>query len=120
MSIKSSIADYLRLDELKENFLKLIEAKFELKKLEVQEKLSTLLADLLVKLVIGFFILLAFIFINIIIAIMLNNWLKSSWIGFGVLILIYLIGAGVVALNSEKIKNKVRKKVDDEMIKANI
>jgi hypothetical protein len=37
MSIKSSISDYFKIDELKENLIKLIEAKFELKKLEVQE-----------------------------------------------------------------------------------
>jgi hypothetical protein len=44
MELKEKILGYLKLDELKDNFLKLIEAKFELKKLEIQEKLESKLA----------------------------------------------------------------------------
>ena len=58
MSIKSSISDYFKIDELKENLIKLIEAKFELKKLEVQEKIEGLISDIVVKIVMAAFLVL--------------------------------------------------------------
>jgi uncharacterized membrane protein YqjE len=120
MSIKSSIADYLKIDELKDNFLKLIEAKFELKKLEVQEKFENVLTDLIVAVVLGIAIFVVFIFINILIAIGLNLLLKSTWMGYAIVLFFYVFGAVILNNNKQWIREIVRKKVDEKIKETGI
>ena len=65
MGLKESVSDYLKFDELKENFIKLIEAKFELKKVEIQENIERKLAKILVFIVIGIFLFIAFFVVKL-------------------------------------------------------
>ena len=117
MSIKSSISDYLKIDELKENFVKLIEAKFELKKLEVQEKAEVLISELIVKLVLAFFLFIIFILLNVLIALIINYYADSIWIGFAALIGIYMIVWLVFNSQKQRIADSVGEKVKEAMNK---
>ncbi len=115
MSLKSSISDFFKFDELKDNFIKLIEAKFELKKLEIQEKLENLITDLIVKIAVGIFLFMAFIMGNILLAVGLNILLDSSWYGFGIVFVMYLIISFIVFINRNALLDQVRKKVNEKV-----
>ena len=77
--------------KLKENLVKLIEAKFELKKLEVQEKIEGLISGLVVKMAMAVFLVMVFILLNILMAIGINYLTNTIWAGYAILIAIYLI-----------------------------
>lgn len=115
MSIKSSISEFFKFDELKDNFIRLIEAKFELKKLEVQEKVENLITDLIVKIAVGIFLFMAFIMGNILLAVGLNILLDSSWYGFGIVFVMYLIISFIVFINRNALLDQVRKKVNEKV-----
>lgn len=115
MSLKSSIGDFFRFDELKDNFIKLIEAKFELKKLEIQEKVENLITDLIVKIAVGISLFMAFIMGNILLAVGLNILLDSNWYGFGIVFVMYLIITFIVFINRNALLDQVRKKVNEKV-----
>ncbi len=117
MSIKSSISDYFKIDELKENLIKLIEAKFELKKLEVQEKIEGLISGIVVKVVMAVFLVMVFLLLNMLLAVGINYLTNTIWAGYAILMAIYLILW--VIFNSQKakveaiIKTKVGEALDE-------
>jgi Flp pilus assembly protein TadB len=117
MSIKSSISDYFKIDELKENLIKLIEAKFELKKLEVQEKIEGLISGIVVKVVMAVFLFMGFLFLNILLAIGINYLTNTSYAGYAILVAFYLILWYIFNTQKAKveaiIKNKVAEALDE-------
>ncbi len=117
MSIKSSISDYFKIDELKENMIKLIEAKFELKKLEVQEKIEGLISGIVVKVVMAVFLFMGFLFLNILLAIGINYLTNTSYAGYAILAAVYLILWYIFNTQKAKveaiIKNKVAESLDE-------
>jgi phage shock protein PspC (stress-responsive transcriptional regulator) len=117
MSIKSSISDYFKIDELKENLIKLIEAKFELKKLVIQEKIEGLISGIAVKIIMGVFLVMVFMFLNILLAVGINYLTHTIWAGYVILIIIYLILWFVFNTQKAKVevivKTKVGKALDE-------
>ncbi len=117
MSIKSSISDYFKIDELKENLIKLIEAKFELKKLEVQEKIEGLISGIVVKVLMAVFLVMVFLLLNMLLAVGINYLTNTIWAGYAILMAFYLILW--VIFNSQKakveaiIKTKVGEALDE-------
>jgi hypothetical protein len=117
MGLKSSIAEYLKIDELKENFIKLIEAKFELKKLEFQENAEVWISELMVKLILALFLFIIFILSNVFLAHVINFYTESIWIGFITLIGVYLIMWIILKSQKQNIKDAVGQKVKESMNK---
>ena len=119
MGLKETIVDFLKLDELKSNFLKLIEAKFELKKLEIQEKVEKAAAKFVVKIIIGAFCFLIFVLLNVMIANYLHIWLGNNWAGYSILILLYSISAYIIYANASKIESIVADKINEAIENQN-
>ena len=115
MSLKSSIAEYLKIDELKENVIKLFEAKLELKKLEFQEKVEDWMSELMVKLILALFFFIIFILLNVFLALVINFYTKTIWIGFTTIIGFYLIIWIVFKSQKQKITAAVGQKVKETM-----
>jgi len=115
MSIKSSISDYFKIDELKENLVKLIEAKFELKKLEVQEKIEGLISGLVIKMAMAVFLVMVFILLNILLAIGINYLMNTIWAGYAILIAIYLILWFVFNTQKAKVEAIIKTKVAEAL-----
>ncbi len=113
MSIKSSISDYFKIDELKDNLIKLIEAKFELKKLEVQEKIEGLISGIAVKIVMGVFLLMVFMLLNILLAGTINHLTHTFWAGYVILIAVYLILWWVFKTQKPKVEAIIKTKVGE-------
>lgn len=119
MNIKGEIEKYLRLGELKDTFIQLIEAKFELKKLEVQEQIERLVVELIFALVAAFFVLIILILLSVLAGEGLNQLFGSSWLGYATICSIYLLL--LVFWLSQRItvkraiKRKVEKIVDEKV-----
>lgn len=115
MSIKSSISDYFKIDELKDNLIKLIEAKFELKKLEVQEKIEGLISGIVVKIVMGVFLVMVFVLLNILLAETINHLTHTFWAGYVILIAVYLILWLVFKTQKAKVEAIIKAKVGETL-----
>ena len=77
--MKTSISDFLKIDELKDNLLKLAESKFELKKLELLAKVEKLLAKIVMNVLVAIFVFIIFLLLNILAAAIIA--LQSGWKG---------------------------------------
>ncbi len=115
------MSDFLKMGELKENLIKLIEAKFELTKLNIQDKVESVAvkaAHALITALLGVFVL---IFLSILIAVGLNSLLHSSWAGFVIMFAFYLIIFAIFIFTKDiviaGIKRKVEELVDEQMNK---
>lgn len=115
MSIKSSISDYFKIDELKENLIKLIEAKFELKKLEVQEKIEGLISGIVIKMVMGVFLVMVFVLLNILLAVTINHFTHTFWAGYVILIAVYLILWAVFKTQKAKVEAIIKAKIGETL-----
>lgn len=124
MSLKDNFSRFLRIDEIKYALIGLVEAKLELKKLEIQEKLGEQLTDIvygLITVVIGLVIL---IFFSILIATGLNIWLESAWYGYAIvgafyiILLIFWIQKELAA--KKKISIIVEQRLDEQFSKVKI
>lgn len=115
MGLKSSMSDYFKLDELKDNLLNLIEAKFELKKLDIQEKIEGLVSGILVKIVMGIFLVMVFFFLNILLAVGLNYLTKTSWAGYAILTGLYLVLWLIFKTQKPKVEEIIKRKIGETL-----
>lgn len=115
------MADLLNLNEFRDNIVKLIEAKFELTKLGFQEKMEGIAVQAIYALLLFILSITVIIFLSILIAVGLNIWLKSVWVGYLVIFLIYL-GILVTFIFAKdtvqiKIKEQIQEIVDENLNK---
>lgn len=124
MSLKDRFSKFLRINEIKYAVIGLVEAKLELKKLEIQDNVGEQLTDIiyaLITLIIGLVIL---IFFSILIATGLNIWLDSAWYGHAIVgaiyivLLIFWIGKELSA--KKKIRSLVETRLDEQFNKIKI
>ena len=81
----------LGVNTLIDNLKGYVETKIELLKIEAQEKLTTLITFFLILFCIAIFGVLAFFFLNIALALFLNQLLASAFLGFVILGSFYLL-----------------------------
>lgn len=120
MGIKSKISEYFNFGELKDNLVRLVEAKFELKKIEIQEKLEGLAAQFLIKLF-SFLVLFAIIiFASILIAVFLNQWIGSSWAGYAIMLGVYILVFAVISFKEDQVEEVIVKVIRKEIEKREL
>jgi uncharacterized membrane protein YqjE len=119
MNLKDDISDFLKIGELRENIIKLIEAKFELTKLGIQDKIESIAVKVVYALITFILGIVVLIFLSILIAIGLNNLIKSSWAGYLIMLVFYIVILAIFIFAKEKvlfeIKEKVEEVVDEHM-----
>ncbi len=116
MSLKSSISDFFRIEELRDNVLKLAESKFELKKLELLGKVEKLLGKILMNVLIAIFIFMIFLLLNILVAAVINHYSKSFWIGYACVTGFYLILFLVFHFNKPRVSKIIEAGIADMMV----
>lgn len=104
------MSDFLKIGELKENLVKLIEAKFELTKLNVQDKIEGIAVKAVYALITFILGMVVIIFLSILISLGLNYLLKSSWLGFLIMFFIYLIIFSLFLFKKESVIEAIKKK----------
>lgn len=107
------MSDFLKMSELKENLVKLIEAKFELTKLNVQDKIEGVAVKVVHALLTFILGLVVLVFLSILIAVGLNLLLKSSWAGFLIIFAVYLIVFLLFVFAKDAVISSIKKKVEE-------
>ncbi len=115
MSLKDSFSRFLRTDEIKYALIGLIEAKLELKKLEVQEILGEQLTNLVYALMLLLIGLMVLLFLSILIASGLNSWLASAWYGYAIIGAIYVCVLIFWISQEFTIKRKIREITEERL-----
>ena len=119
IQVKESITDFLKISEFRDNIIKLIEAKFELTKLGFQEKIEGIAVKAIYMLLTFILSIMLLIFLSILIAIGLNIWMDSAWLGFLIIFILYTILLCVFIGAKDKIqvtlKQQIQKIVDEHI-----
>jgi type VI protein secretion system component VasK len=113
------MADLLKINEFRDNVVKLIEAKFELTKLGFQEKIEGIAVRAIYALLLFILSITVIIFLSILMAVGLNIWLKSVWLGYLIIFLIYAGMLAMFVLAKDKVQDTIKEKVQ-EMIDENL
>lgn len=120
MGLKSKLSEYFNFGELKDNLIRLVEAKFELKKLEIQEKLEGLAAGFIVKLV-SFLVMFAIvIFASVLIAVLLNQWIGSTWAGYAIMLGVYILIFVILTVKEDQVEDLIVKVIRKEIEKRDL
>ena len=120
MNIKSSISEFFKTEELKDNLIKFGEAKFELKKLELIGKLEKVMGKWLVQILIGLFFFMIFIFLNVLIGSVINHFTQSFWIGYVVIIVFYALLFLLFHFNKPKVSRFIQNRISDIISKEDL
>lgn len=113
MNLKDDMSDFLKIGELRENIVKLIEAKFELAKLGVQDKIESIAVKAVHALITFILGIVVLIFLSILIAVGINILLKSLWAGFLIIFAVYLIILAVFIFAKDAVISSIKKKVEE-------
>ncbi len=118
MSLKSSVMEFLKIDELKENLLKLLEAKFELKKLEIIDQAKPKIAGLVFTLILFVLGLVTYmLFIGGLAYYIGAHLLDSPALGFLALGVLHGLILAIFYLNAGNIKTKIEKGIGQKIDK---
>ena len=107
------MADLLNIHEFKDNIVKLIEAKFELTKLGFQEKIEGIAVQAIYALVLFILSITVIIFLSILIAIGLNIWLESAWLGYLIIFLVYVGILAIFVFAKDKVQTKIKEQIQE-------
>lgn len=107
------MSDFLKIGELKENLVKLIEAKFELTKLNVQDKIEGIAVKAAYALITFILGIVVIIFLSILIALGLNHLIGSSWLGFLIIFGIYAIILAIFIFAKDSVQHTIKKRVEE-------
>lgn len=107
------MSDFLKIGELKENLVKLIEAKFELTKLNVQDKIEGIVVKAAYALIMFILGIVVVIFLSILIALGINHLLESSWLGFLIMFGIYTIILAIFIFAKDSVQHTIKKRVEE-------
>lgn len=107
------MSDFLKIGELKENLVKLIEAKFELTKLNVQDKIEGIAVKAAYALITFILGIVVIIFLSILIALGLNHLIGSSWLGFLIMFGIYTLILAIFIFAKDSVQNTIKKRVEE-------
>jgi hypothetical protein len=91
-----------RPESLISNLMGYLDTRIDLVKLEVQMKLKSGLISLLHAILLGFAAFMAMIFLNVFIALLLNDLLDSQFWGFGIVTLFYIVLLVILIMGVDK------------------
>ncbi|MEM9858829.1 MAG: phage holin family protein [Bacteroidota bacterium] len=91
MADKKGILNFLKLDGIVDNLLKLVESKIEIAKVEIKKDLAKFIAKALVAVILASLGLTFFIFLNFGLAFLIGEWIGKLYIGFLIVSAFYLI-----------------------------
>jgi uncharacterized membrane protein YqjE len=114
VGIKNKLSDMFKLGEIKDKVIELIEAKFELKKLEIQEKAERGMAELIFSLGLIIFLAVILVFVLHFIAFGLNVWLGEPY-GDVVILVFLLVSLIIIYIRKDDIKDMIRKTIEKEL-----
>jgi Putative Actinobacterial Holin-X, holin superfamily III len=113
MSLKDSVMGFLKIDELKDNLIKLLEAKFELKKIEIIDKAKPKIADIIFKLILTVLGLFIYIFVMMALGLLIGNLLNANWLGVLIIAVVHAIILLIFVLQKESVMKVIGEKLEE-------
>ncbi|AFK02951.1 hypothetical protein Emtol_1809 [Emticicia oligotrophica DSM 17448] len=107
------MSDFLKIGELKENLIKLIEAKFELTKLNVQDKIEGIVVKAVYALMTFILGIVVLIFLSILLALGLNHLLHTTWLGFLIMFGVYALILSIFIFAKDSVQHTIKKRVEE-------
>lgn len=87
---------------LLENLMGYIDTRIDIIRLEIQEKLKAAIVNTMHAVLLGFAGMMSFIFISIFLGLLLNHLLDSTFWGFGIIALFYVILMVILVIGLDK------------------
>ncbi|TPE42760.1 phage holin family protein [Pontibacter mangrovi] len=87
---------------LMENLMGYIDTRIDIIRLEIQEKLKTTFVSAIHAVLLGFIAFMVVIFLSIFLGLLLNHLLDSSFWGFGIVALFYIILLAILVVGLDK------------------
>lgn len=84
-----------------------VETRLKLLKLEVAERSTSIIANIVVELVVIISLVLTFLFASFTLALFLGDVLNSNWKGFGIVALLYLLIAVILMVAKKPIERPI-------------
>jgi hypothetical protein len=113
--MENKFLKFLKLDGLVDSLKGYIDAKLQMLKIDLEEKVSGIIASLFFVVLLAFCFIMMLIFLSLALGNYLNAIFNSSYLGFAVLGLFYLILVIILALNITG-KGFLYKKVKNMML----
>ncbi|WP_235925523.1 phage holin family protein [Pontibacter burrus] len=85
-----------------ENLMGYIDTRIDIIRLEIQEKLKATFVNVVHGVLLGFFAFLSLIFLSIFLGLLLNHLLDSSFWGFGIIALFYIVLLVILVVGLDK------------------
>ncbi|WP_114777603.1 phage holin family protein [Botryobacter ruber] len=102
---------------LMENLMGYIDTRIDIIRLEIQEKLKGAFVGIVHGILLGFFAFMSVIFVSIFLGLLLNHLLDSTFWGFGIIALLYVIILVVLVVGlDKKVFNNIADKTFDNTI----
>ena len=100
---------FKQLEEIKDTLYKYIEVRTELFKTESQEKIENVAVQIVYFVIITCFGFGVLLFVLIVIASLLNNWLESHYIGFLIMLILFIMLLAFGLLKKGTLKNIIKR-----------
>jgi hypothetical protein len=113
--MENKFLKFLKLDGLVDSLKGYIDAKLQMLKIDLEEKVSGIIASLFFVVLLAFCFIMMLIFLSLALGNYLNAIFNNSYLGFAVLGLFYLILVIILALNITR-KGFLHKKVKNLML----
>lgn len=94
---------FSKVEELTDNVKEYVNNKIELAKLNVAEKSSSVLSNLMAGIIVAIVFTLFVVFASVALSLVLGEWLGETWIGFLIVAGIYLLIGLIIWFGREKI-----------------
>jgi uncharacterized membrane protein YqjE len=114
MGLKQNLGDLLRIGEIKDSVMEIIEAKIQLKKIELQEKAEEGVSGLIYGILLAAAAFLCLIFVLVLLAYFINQWLGEPW-GYVIDLGIAILALVVLKTQKVTIKAKIQEEIMKEM-----
>ncbi|MCP2042897.1 MULTISPECIES: phage holin family protein [Pontibacter] len=85
-----------------ENLMGYIDTRIDIIRLEIQEKMKAAMVGAIHGVLLGFFGLMSFLFVSIFLGLLLNHLLDSSFWGFGIIALFYVVVLVILLIGLDK------------------
>src|SRR5690606_16794168 len=85
-----------------ENLMGYIDTRIDIIRLEIQEKMKAAMVGAIHGVLLGFFGLMSFLFVSIFLGLLLNHLLDSSFWGFGIIALFYVVVLVILLVGLDK------------------
>lgn len=113
---KGNILKKLKVDQLIEHLIGYVDTKIAITKLDIEERVKGILASIIQNVFILILLFSGILFLSVALAFFLSQVFNNTYLGFGVVAILYLLLTTLFMLDKDK---KIGSKIADKIFKSN-